>query len=171
MADAPPTRPEHDPPPPSVTDHRPVPRGVLPRGIQTWVMAGVAVVMLAIMLTVGRPEPPARPASTLATAQPPTADRVRDYQDRLRLLEAQAQRDAQTSEPPPNFQPAQYDDTRPNPPSQDPLAEERKRREYESLFASNVVFSRRPEGERPDLGRSTSQSAPQRSDSTSPSVD
>ena len=30
-----------------------------------------------------------------APAQPPSADRVRDYQDRLRLLEAQAMRDAQ----------------------------------------------------------------------------
>src|SRR4029450_6188239 len=37
----------------AVTDHRPVPRGVLPRGVQTWVMAGGAVVMLAIMLLVG----------------------------------------------------------------------------------------------------------------------
>ena len=43
------------------TDHRPVPRGVLPRGVQTWIMAGVAVGMLAIMLIVGRPDPPARP--------------------------------------------------------------------------------------------------------------
>jgi type IV secretion system protein VirB10 len=30
---------------------------------------------------------------------------------------------------------------------------ERKRREYESLFASNVVVSRRPEGQRPDASR------------------
>ena len=171
MADVPPTRPEHDPPPASVTDHRPVPRGVLPRGIQTWVMAGVAVVMLAIMFAVGRPDAPPRTVSPAASTQPPSADRVRDYQDRLRLLEAQAQREAQTSEPLPNLQPVQYDDTRTAPPSQDPLAEERKRREYQSLFASNVVLSRRPENERPDLGRSTSQSAPQRSDSTSPSVD
>jgi len=81
---------ERDPPPAAVVDHRPVPRGVLPRGVQTWVMAGVAVGMLAIMLIVGRPDPPARPASTTAPAQPPSADRVRDYQDRLRLLEAQA---------------------------------------------------------------------------------
>ena len=31
-----------DPVPPAVTDRRPVPRGVLPRGVQTWIMAGVA---------------------------------------------------------------------------------------------------------------------------------
>ena len=92
-------------------------------------MAGVAVVMLAIMLVVGRPDPPARPAATTAPVQPPSADRVRDYQDRLRLLEAQAMRDAQTTAPAPGVQPIQYDDPQP-PPPQDPIAADRKRREY-----------------------------------------
>ena len=65
----------------------------------------------------------------------------------------------------------QYDDPQP-PPPQDPIAADRKRREYESLFASNVVLSRRPENERPDVGRNTSQSnAPGRADGASPSVD
>ena len=106
-------------------------------------MAGVAAGMLVIMLIVGRPDPPARPAQAAAPAQTPSADRVRDYQDRLRLLEAQALREAQmaTTAPP---EPVQYDDTA-APPPQDPIAEERRRREYESLFASNVVLSRRPE--------------------------
>jgi hypothetical protein len=162
---------ERDPPPAAVTDHRPVPRGVMPRGVQTWVMAGVAVGMLAIMLIVGRPDPPARSSPTTAPVQPPSADRVRDYQDRLRLLEAQAMRDAQTSASSPNVQRGQNDNA-PSPPSQDPIATDRKRREYESLFASNVVLSRRPENERPDGSRSTSQqTAPPRSASTSPSVD
>jgi type IV secretion system protein TrbI len=162
---------ERDPPTPTVADHRPVPRGVLPRGVQTWVMAGVAVGMLAIMLIVGRPDPPARPATTAAPAQAPNADRVRDYQDRLRLLDAQAMRDAQLAAPAPNVQPVQYDDSQP-PPPQDPIATDRKRREYESLFASNVVLSRRPENERPDLGRNISQSnTPARTDGASPSVD
>ena len=84
-----------DAPPPTVTDRRPVPRGVLPRNVQTWVMVGVAVGMLAIMLVVGRPDPPERPAQAAAPAQPPSADRVRDYQDCLRVLEAQALRQAQ----------------------------------------------------------------------------
>src|SRR5574339_1325181 len=153
MTDTPPASSvERDPPPAAVTDHRPVARGVLPRGVQTWVMAGVAVVMLAIMLIVGRPEPPPRPAQTGAPAQAPSADRVRDYQDRLRLLEAQALREAQTAgvtQP----DPAPYAADTGAPPPQDPIAEERKRREYESLFASNVVLSRRPESERPDQGR------------------
>jgi hypothetical protein len=49
--------------PPTVTDNRPVPRGVLPRGMQTWIMAGIAVGMLAIMLLVGRSDPPVRTTS------------------------------------------------------------------------------------------------------------
>lgn len=161
-----------DPVPPAVTDRRPVPRGVLPRGVQTWIMAGVAVVMLAIMLIVGRPDPPPRPAQTAAPAQTPSADRVRDYQDRLRLLEAQALREAQTAgvtQP----EPAPYAADTGAPPPQDPIAEERKRREYESLFASNVVLSRRPESERPDQGRtdSTPGAAPAQTGSSSPSVE
>ena len=161
-----------DPPSATVTDRRPVPRGVLPRGVQTWVMAGVAVLMLGIMLLVGRPTPPERPAAAGAPVQPPSADRVRDYQERLRLLEAQAQRDAQAAAPiqaaPPTVQ---YDDAQ-RPPPQDPIAADRKRREYESLFASNVVLSRRPENERPDVVRTAPQTtAPNRSDPANPSVD
>jgi type IV secretory pathway VirB10-like protein len=172
MTDTPPaTSVEPEPPTATIADHRPVPRGVLPRGIQTWVMAGVAVGMLAIMLIVGRPDPPARPATTTAPAQAPSADRVRDYQDRLRLLEAQALRDAQAPAPAQNVQPAPYDDSQPSP-SQDPIATDRKRRDYESLFASNVALSRRPENERPDVGRGTPQmTTTARAGSTSPSVD
>src|SRR5262245_7702227 len=101
MGDTPsPTSPSTGSLPATVADHRPVPRGVLPRGVQTWVMAGIAIGMLGIMLLVGRPTPPERSATTATTAvQQPSADRVRDYQDRLRLLEAQAARDAQTSAP------------------------------------------------------------------------
>lgn len=160
-----------DPVPPAVTDRRPVPRGVLPRGVQTWIMVGVAAGMLAIMLIVGRPDPPSRPAQATASAQTPSADRVRDYQDRLRLLEAQALREAQTATVAP-AEPTQYNDTAPSP-VQDPIAEERKRREYESLFASNVVLSRRPENERPDQGRIGTMAAtvPAQPGSPSPSVE
>src|SRR5207248_3668334 len=33
-----------------VTDRRPVPRGVLPRGMQTWLMVAIALGMLAVIL-------------------------------------------------------------------------------------------------------------------------
>src|SRR5687767_12773606 len=91
-----PTTPAVPESPPTVTDLRPVPRGVLPRGVQTWIMAGIAVAMLAIMLVVGRPDPPVRTAQP-SQATPPSADRVRDYQERLRALEAEALREAQAT--------------------------------------------------------------------------
>jgi hypothetical protein len=50
-------------PGPTVTDRRPVPRGVIPRGVQTWLLAGLALFMMVIMLVVGRPEAPPRPAA------------------------------------------------------------------------------------------------------------
>src|SRR3954468_510775 len=75
---------------PGVTDRRPAPRGVLPRGVQTWLLAGLAAFMLAIMFVVGRPQAPARVATAPAQAAAPSADRVRDYQGRLRALEAQS---------------------------------------------------------------------------------
>ncbi|MGB7220620.1 MAG: hypothetical protein WBD07_17610, partial [Vicinamibacterales bacterium] len=47
----------------TVTDHRTPPRGVLPRGAQTWLMVALALGILAIIVVTGRPEPPARPAA------------------------------------------------------------------------------------------------------------
>ncbi len=157
--------------PPTVTDHRPVPRGVLPRGVQTWVMAGIAVGMLAIMLIVGRSDPPVRTTTAPAAAQAPSTDRVRDYQERLRAMEAQALREAQAAAVTPAPAMMGFQEP-PSAPPPDPLEADRKRREYESLFASNVVLSRRPESERPDAGREAGPIAAARgSDTTMPSID
>jgi len=38
-----------------VTDHRTPPRGVLPRGAQTWLMVALALGILAIIVLTGRP--------------------------------------------------------------------------------------------------------------------
>lgn len=137
---------------PAVTDRRPSPRGVLPRGVQTWLLAGLAAFMLLIMFVVGRPEAPARPAPAASPAMAPTADRVRDYQDRLRALEAQSLAQLADPQAAPVVDPRAYSEPS-SPPPADPIATERRRREYESLFASNVVLSRRPESQRPDAGR------------------
>ena len=158
-----------------VTDRRPVPRGVLPRGMQTWLMVAIALGMLLVILFTGRAEPPARSAAVPTSAPPqPNTDRVRDYQDRLRILESRA---AQESRADALAQPQAPLLTRDDPPpvrSEDPLVSERKRRDYESLFASNVVLSRRPESQRPDTGQlRTANPAPARSatDPAAPSID
>jgi type IV secretion system protein VirB10 len=125
---------------------------VLPRGVQTWLLAGLAAFMLLIMFAVGRPEAPARPAPAASPAMAPTADRVRDYQDRLRALEGQSLAQFAGPQAAPVVDPRAYSEPS-SPPPADPIATERRRREYESLFASNVVLSRRPESQRPDAGR------------------
>jgi type IV secretory pathway VirB10-like protein len=156
-----------------VADHRPVPRGVLPRGTQTWLMVGLAVGILAVILIAGRPELATRQSPAAAPAQAPNADRVRDYQDRLRMLEARAAQEAQAAAQAPSTPSTVYEEPRP-PASEDPIKAERRRREYESLFASNVVMSRRPDAERPDSGRpasGSSSAAPTSRGDENPSID
>ena len=138
-----------------VADHRPVPKGVLPRGTQTWLMVALAVGILAIILIAGRPEPAPKPTTAATPTAAPSADRVRDYQDRLRGLEARAAQEAQTATATPPAPSAPYADQK-APTSEDPIKTDRRRREYESLFASNVVMSRRPDAERPDSSRPNS---------------
>ena len=141
-----------------VTDHRVSPRGVLPRHAQTWLMIAVALGILAIIVFAGDPAPA---ASTVAAAPapvtPPNADRLRDYQDRLRVLDERT-REQLAVEPEPQPLPPStaypYGGSSGAASTPDPIVEERRRREYESLFASNVVISRRPEAERLTAGES-----------------
>ncbi len=155
-----------------VVDRRPVPRGVLPRGVQTWLMVALAVGMLGIIFLTGQPNAPVRTAQNVAPGAPPSSDRVREYQERLRMLDDQAARDAQqvalqATAPPMSGEPPQAGAA----PS-DPLVEERRRREYESLFASNVVLSRRPESQQPDPNRrATPAPSAQGADGREPSLD
>jgi type IV secretory pathway VirB10-like protein len=158
-----------------VTDRRPVPRGVLPRGMQTWLMVAIALGMLAVILLTGRAEPPARTTAVPTNAAPqPNTDRVRDYQDRLRILESRATQEARADALAQQQSPVLTHDDPPPVRSEDPLVSERKRRDYESLFASNVVLSRRPENQRPDAGQlRTATAAPARglADPAVPSID
>ena len=76
-------------PPGTVTDKRPAPRGVLPRRLQMWLMIALALGMLAIIAFTGQSRPPARTTPPATTEpQTPSADRLRDYQERLRALDA-----------------------------------------------------------------------------------
>ena len=136
-------------------------------------MVGLAVGILLVIVIAGRPEPATRPNPAAGPTQPANADRVRDYQDRLRIVEARAAQEAQAVSQSPPTPSAPYEESRP-PAPEDPIKAERRRREYESLFASNVVMSRRPEAERPDSGQPASGSSaaapPSRRDEN-PSID
>jgi type IV secretion system protein VirB10 len=165
MADEPVTSPAAP-----VSDHRPVPRGVLPRRFQTWLMAGLAFGILLIILITGQPEPTRSPTQSQPTPVAPNPDRLRDYQERLRAMEARQTLQAEPTQPALAQAPRVEEPAGPAP--EDPIQADRKRREYESLFASNVVLSRRPEGERPDVGRSVGLSQDEaRRDNLTPSLD
>ncbi|MPY90853.1 MAG: hypothetical protein GEU99_23435 [Luteitalea sp.] len=135
-------------PSPPIDDHRQRPAGVIPRRLQTWAVITVAILMLLIMFTT-RPTPPGSGVNEMGTGDP-TLDRQdqqraiqtaieqyrRQVDEHQRLL-AQRQRSgsdlAKRSDG--------GADERPVVSPRDPLADERRRREYESLFASSVAHT------------------------------
>lgn len=145
-----------------VSDLRPVPRGVVPRGFQTWLMVGLAAGIVLIILLAGQPAPPGPNVTTSTAPAAPNPDRLRDYQDRLRAMETRQALEAQASAAVPTYPVEPRYDEPSAPAAEDPIVADRKRREYESLFASNVVSSRRPEAERPQADASRPSSAPAR---------
>ena len=147
MAETPPT--EHGAPGVApVLDYRPTPRGVLPRRGQMWLMAGIAGGVMGIILLTGRDTPPAQrvAAPPSAAALQPNPQQLREYQQRLLGADTRPQpvpptvAELQALTGPTS---AGLADTyvEPAPRMADQLAEERQRREYDSLFASNVVQS------------------------------
>jgi type IV secretion system protein VirB10 len=116
-------------------------------------MAALALGILLIILLTGKPEAPPAARQSAVPSQAPSADRVRDYQERLRILDENAAREAREAALTQTTLPPSLDNDAPASTQVDPLVAERQRRDYESLFASNVVLSRRPEDQRPDAGR------------------
>jgi len=125
-------------------------------------MVGLAAGIVLIILVAGEPEPPGPTAATSAAPAAPNPDRLRDYQERLRAMEARQALEAQAAAAAPAFPIEPRYDEPTAPAAEDPIVADRKRREYESLFASNVVSSRRPEAERPNSDTARSPSAPAR---------
>ena len=114
-----------------------------------WLLIGLAVGILAIVVFAGQPKPADRPvAAPITEPIPLNAGLVRNYQDRLRVLDDRARQEPVTN---PLLARPQSVGTSAGSPSDaaspDPLDAERKRREYESLFASNLVMSRRTEAQ------------------------
>ena len=121
-----------------VRDRRVLPQGVVPRRVQTWIMAGLSLVIITVILLSGRQEPP-RPDTSFVGSEPaaPAPERIRNFRDEL----------ADRSAPPPDPLPAPTmlasEHAGTPTATEDPLAEDRRRRDYESLFAGNVAFSTR----------------------------
>jgi type IV secretion system protein TrbI len=141
-------------PPSAIRDQRVTPPGVLPRRLQAWLMAGTAVVVLLIIFLTGhptdqRPQVVSRPTDTA----PAPADRIRTFAQQLvervaRDQDATAARGAM----PPSAAAAATESTARTGTNSNTAADEARKREAQSLFADNVVFSRRPAAEQPPIG-------------------
>jgi type IV secretory pathway VirB10-like protein len=138
-----------------IQDKAPKPPGLMPKNVQAWVMLGLAVLMVAIMWLTGGKKAQTTPKSSVPTFQPP-AQAVNEAQiNALQSRIQELQREQETaitqqnkffgSLPPgtDTSTPAQVSSQAPEPAQPDPVQEEKKRRAYTSLFASNVALSYR----------------------------
>ena len=140
----------------AVEDKAPKPAGLLPKNIQSWLLAGLALLMILIMwLTGGKPpQPVARGALPAMASQPPlevSESKIAEMQARIaelqreqmiaqnalaqqsRLLGAAGNTQQADRQESPGGAPAEK--------QEDPTLAERKKRNYLSLFASNVALS------------------------------
>jgi type IV secretion system protein VirB10 len=127
----------------------------MPRQVQTWILVGVAVVMLLIISIAGNrsssvPAPQAAQRSAPAPYQPsnrilPYAQQLNDDIVRAQHVEALAAAAVgQAAGSTPGSAAGA-----PAPTVTDQIAEDQRRRDYQSLFADNVVLSRRASGQQP----------------------
>ena len=132
--------------PGAIRDVRQPPRGVLPRQLQVWLMAGLAIVILLIILVTGHTQPtPRGPAGVgpAAAPTPATADRIRSYQRQLADEQARQEQLDQQQRAVESRGTVPRSSSTPVAAPVDPLMDEQHRRDYQSLFATNVSFSRR----------------------------
>src|SRR5262249_44337814 len=156
------------------------PAGLLPKNTQQLVILGVAVVMVLIMwLTGGGKRKPttAAPAPSGARVQPPNAATVEDFKQTIQQEQAETRQPISASnlarlkalglagDVPPGTVVTPPEAAIPEPgalvsggpaaqpaPPPDPVKEDKKKREYLSLFAPNVAFTYRKGQEAEQLG-------------------
>ena len=148
---------------PGITNQRMRPPGILPKNIQTWVMGGVALLMVIIFMFAGHSSPKQRTAIVPGeepTIRPSDADKFNDYKRRIeeesrKLKLEQDQLNQVKNGFPDGMNPSTISPVPGGPgensyAAQEPrqkswIEEEKEKRNYTSLFASNVVASKRDE--------------------------
>jgi type IV secretory pathway VirB10-like protein len=145
--------------PSTIQDKAPKPPGLLPKNVQSWLLASLALLMIVIMWLTGGKKPPAR-APSIPT--PPAVEaplevneaKIVELQNRIQELQreqvlAQNALAQQTrvltggSQDSPTL-PTSGSASNPAPErAEDSIREQRKKREYLSLFASNVALTYR----------------------------
>jgi type IV secretion system protein TrbI len=145
--------------PAQVQEKAPKPQGLLPKNVQSWLLIGVAFLMVAIMWLTGakKPQTPAKAASSVASVQAPlevNESKIAEMQNRIQDLQRQ-QLLAQTAlaqqtrslgvgaHDAGELQQPGLGGSGEQRPEEDPIQAERKRRAYVSLFSSNVALSYR----------------------------
>jgi type IV secretion system protein TrbI len=145
--------------PAEVLEKAPKPQGLLPKNVQSWLLIGLAFLMVVIMWLTGgkKPQAPTKSTSTAPPVQIPlevNETKINELQNRIeelqrqqlvaqsalaqqtRLLGAASQDSPQD---PQQAAPGNPSEQR----TEDPVQAERKRRSYVSLFASNVALTYR----------------------------
>jgi type IV secretion system protein VirB10 len=142
-----------------IQEKSPKPPGLLPKHVQSWLILGLAVLMIVIMwLTGGKKQQTAAKANAPVQQTPPPVEvnetKIADLQNRIQELQreqlaaqgALAQQNRLLAGAIPDQQQGQSNYA-PNNPSgehtEDPIKAERRKREYLSLFASNIALSYR----------------------------
>ena len=181
----------------TVENKAPKPAGLLPKNTQQLVILSVAVVMVLIMwLTGGTKRASTSTAGVApgARVQPPNPATVEDFKQTIQQEQAAARQPISPNDlarlqsmglagdvppgvvaPPDDGVPqpgAVLGGTTAQPPPADPVKEDRKKREYLSLFAPNVAFTYRNGPEREQLtGKQTAATATRTDAPATPSAD
>jgi type IV secretion system protein TrbI len=151
--------------PAEVQEKAPKPQGLLPKNVQSWLLIGLAFLMVAIMWLTGSKKPPTQTKTASSTpAQAPlevNETKINELQNRIEELQRQqlvaqsalAQQTRLIGTASQDSEQSQLQSVSGNPPDQrveDPIQAERKRRAYVSLFASNVALTfRKPPANAP----------------------
>ena len=143
---------------PTIQDKAPKPPGLLPKNVQSWLLAGLAVLMVLIMWLTGgkKPATPSKAAPLAPAVLPPlevNEAKIIEMQKRIEELQreqslaqnalAQTRGLAPTGSETPSPQLAPQGNGNPPERPEDAIQAERKKRDYLSLFASNVALSYR----------------------------
>jgi type IV secretion system protein TrbI len=143
--------------PAPIQDKAPKPPGLLPKNVQSWLLISLAVLMVVIMWLTGgkKPVTPSRAVPLAPAVQAPlevNEAKIVDLQNRIQELQreqvvaqnALAQQTRALGGPAPDSQSVRAS-TNGNPSErpEDSIRAERKKREYLSLFSSNVALTYR----------------------------
>jgi len=157
-----------------IQEKAPKPAGLLPKHVQSWLILGLAVLMVVIMWLTGGKKPQTTAKTNTPTLQTPPVEvnetKIADLQNRIQELQreqlaaqsALAQQSRILGAMPTDQQQAQSG-SMPNGAAaehaEDPIKAERRKREYLSLFASNIALTYRknPAATQPVLPAPSSQ--------------